>query len=173
MNQIQILDPIQAKRPPVITIICIMGFVGVALSIPMIFSEIASQIGAWFAPYAGVVAAINLVCMIGLWKSKKWSFNLYVRLVLVNQVVLLVKDQWHPVVLIIQLITILIASHYLHSRTRVIFAGLVIYVKKQIWAIIVAYMLGLHNVYREEQKNEDDIVFTIENIEEQENGDPK
>ena len=41
------------------------------------------------------------------------------------------------------------------------------------WTIIVAYMIGIHNFYREEQKDPDDIIYTIENIEEQENGKPE
>ena len=36
------------------------------------------------------------------------------------------------------------------------------YVRKVVWAITLAYMLALHNVYYGEQKSEDDIAFTIE-----------
>lgn len=34
--------------------------------------------------------------------------------------------------------------------------------KKLIWAIIVAYMIGIHNIYFQEQKSPDDIVIKIE-----------
>ena len=44
---------------------------------------------------------------------------------------------------------------------------------KQIWAMIVAYMLGMHNFYTGENKSSDDILITIEHIEVQENGTPK
>ena len=47
------------------------------------------------------------------------------------------------------------------------------YVRRKIWAIIVAYMLGMHNFYKEENKTPDDIVITIEYNEVQENGTPK
>jgi hypothetical protein len=34
-------------------------------------------------------------------------------------------------------------------------------------------MIGIHNFYKEEQKDPEDIVYTIDNIEEQENREPK
>ena len=41
------------------------------------------------------------------------------------------------------------------------------------WAIIVAYMLGMHNFYKGEEKTPDDIVITIELNEVEEDGAPK
>ena len=41
------------------------------------------------------------------------------------------------------------------------------------WAIIVAYMLGMHNFYKGEDKTADNIVITIEHNEVQEDGTPK
>lgn len=35
-------------------------------------------------------------------------------------------------------------------------------VRNIIWAVTVAYMLGIHNVYRQEDKTPDDIVITTE-----------
>ena len=46
-------------------------------------------------------------------------------------------------------------------------------VRRQLWAIIVAYMLGMHNFYKGEDKTTDDIVITIELNEVQEDGTPK
>jgi hypothetical protein len=46
-------------------------------------------------------------------------------------------------------------------------------VRRKIWAITVAYMLGMHNFYKGEDKTPDDIVITIEINEAQENGSPK
>ena len=41
------------------------------------------------------------------------------------------------------------------------------------WAIIVAYMLAMHNFYKGEDKTADNIVITIEHNEVQEDGTPK
>ena len=46
-------------------------------------------------------------------------------------------------------------------------------VRRQLWAMIVAYMLGIHNFYKGEDKTTDDIVITIELNEVQEDGTPK
>jgi hypothetical protein len=45
--------------------------------------------------------------------------------------------------------------------------------RRNIWGLIVAYMLGMHNFYNGEEKTPDDIVITIELNEVQEDGAPK
>jgi hypothetical protein len=41
------------------------------------------------------------------------------------------------------------------------------------WAMIVAFMLGVHNFYTGETKSKDDIVFQIEQDTQEENAAPK
>jgi hypothetical protein len=101
MTQIGILDQPNngiLKRPIAITVICILGFIGVGLSIPMIFSEIARQIGAWFPPYAGFTATVSLFCMVELLRSKKWGLYIYSALVLITQIVLITKEEWNVLI---------------------------------------------------------------------------
>lgn len=45
--------------------------------------------------------------------------------------------------------------------------------KKMLWAVIVAYMLGIHNVYKEVEENPKDVVYHVEDIEAQEDDEPK
>jgi hypothetical protein len=40
-----------------------------------------------------------------------------------------------------------------------------IHVRRLVWGLIVAYMLGLHNFYYGDNKTSDNIVITIENQE--------
>lgn len=57
-----------------------------------------------------------------------------------------------------------------------IFYKLIIRTRRTMWAFIVAYMLGIHNFYKGEDKALDDIVktiYTIEQNEVQEDGTPK
>lgn len=54
-----------------------------------------------------------------------------------------------------------------------IFHQLIRYVRRKIWAIIVAYIVGIHNFYKEEDKTPDDIVITIEDNDAQEDSAPK
>jgi wyosine [tRNA(Phe)-imidazoG37] synthetase (radical SAM superfamily) len=45
--------------------------------------------------------------------------------------------------------------------------------KNLAWAMIVAFMLGVHNFYTGETKSKDDIVFQIEQDTQEENAVPK
>ena len=101
------------KRPIAITIICILGFLGVAFSIPILFSGAAGRIGDWYPPYAGFCAVIGLVCMVGLWLMKKWAACTYAGFVALNQIVLLSMGVWKPNVLIIPAIVIGVTMAYI------------------------------------------------------------
>jgi hypothetical protein len=99
----------KAKRPIAITIICVIGFIGAAISISVIFSSVASGIGAWYPPYLALASIVGLVCMIGLWMMKKWAVFVYTGLLVVNQVVMLAMGVWNPLALVIPLIVVVIA----------------------------------------------------------------
>lgn len=102
-------DTQTTPRPVAITIICILGFIGAALTLPLIFSDMARGIGAWYPPYLGFSAVAGLICMVGMWKMKKWSVFAYTALVIVNQVVLFTMGVWNPFALLIPAIVITIA----------------------------------------------------------------
>lgn len=67
-----------AKRPIVITVICVLALLGSLLNIPMIFSESASSIASWYPVYLAATSVLTLVCVAGLWKMKKWAAYLYI-----------------------------------------------------------------------------------------------
>ena len=175
MNQLQFSPSSDEsfERPLAITIICIVGFIGAALSVPMIFSDIALQIGNWFPPYSGFVAAISFICMLGLWNTRRWAAHAYTALVIVNQLVLLLMNQWNMFTLIAQVVVVFITLYYLDAKAKGLSDQLLRYLRRQAWAIIVAYMVGIHNFYKGEQKTPEDIVIKIEDIEEQEDSSPK
>lgn len=96
------------KRPGIITAICVIGFIGALVTIPLIFSDISKNIGAWYPPYLAFSAVVGLFCMIGLWMMKKWSIIAYTGFVGVNQVVLIAMGVWNIFALIIPGIVIAI-----------------------------------------------------------------
>jgi hypothetical protein len=59
------------------------------------------------------------------------------------------------------------------STMKTHFSQLTRSIRRLIWTIIVAYMLGVHNFYKGEDKNTDTIVITIEHNEAQEDSAPK
>ncbi len=112
-DEINQMNKDQKKRPVAITVICIIGFIGAALVIPMVFSDAAALIGNWYPPYLGLSGIIGFICMIGLWKMQKWAAYTYAGFVALNQVVLLVMGVWNIKALIIPAIVIGIALSHL------------------------------------------------------------
>jgi len=96
------------KRPVAITVICIIGFIGVFAALPLIFSEVAKSIGDWYPPYLAFSTVAGLTCMIGMWMMKKWGIVAYTALTGLNQIVLLVMSVWNMYALIIPGIVIVI-----------------------------------------------------------------
>jgi hypothetical protein len=109
--------PATSERPIAITIICVLGFIGAALVIPVIFSDVARSIGAWYPPYLALSAVVGFVCMIGLWKMLKWSVFVYTAFVILNQVVLMAMGVWNIFGLLIPAIVIALGFTYL-SRMK-------------------------------------------------------
>jgi hypothetical protein len=96
------------KRPGIITAICVIGFAGALIAIPLIFSDLSKQIGPWYPPYLAFGAVVGLVCMTGLWMMKKWSIIIYTIVFGINQAVLLAFSVWNIFALIIPGIVIAI-----------------------------------------------------------------
>ncbi|MFA6630067.1 MAG: hypothetical protein WCS55_09950 [Sulfuricurvum sp.] len=107
----------KVKRPTSITVICVIGFLGALISVPLIFSPIAQQIGPWYPPYLGFASIVGLVCMIGLWMMKKWAAYTYTGFVALNQIVLLTMGVWNVMALVLPAIVIFFALKHVSKMT--------------------------------------------------------
>lgn len=105
------------KRPTSIAVICVIGFVGALISLPLIFSPLAQQIGSWYPPYMGLASVAGLICMVGLWKMKKWAAYSYTGLVALNQVVLLAMGVWNVIALLIPAVVIYFALKHVSKMS--------------------------------------------------------
>jgi len=81
------IDP--HKRPIAITIICIIGFIGAALTLPLFFLDVMSTLPPWYPAFLGLGAVVGLACMIGLWMMQKWAVYTYTAFAVINQVILI------------------------------------------------------------------------------------
>jgi hypothetical protein len=63
-------------RPVPITIVCVVCAIGVVFAIPMIFSETARSIGAWYPPSLAASAIIGAACTVGFWLMRRWALYL-------------------------------------------------------------------------------------------------
>jgi len=109
--------PLPAVRPVAITVICVVGIIGAVLAIPLVFTEIARHIGAWYPPYLAFSAVVGGICMIGFWKMRRWAVFTYTAFCAINQVILLVTAHWNAFALLIPGIVIAFGFAYL-SRMR-------------------------------------------------------
>ena len=97
------------KRPTSITTICVIGFLGALISVPLVLSDVARQVGYWYPPYLGLSAVIGLACMVGLWMMKRWAAYSYTVFVVPNQVVLLTAGAWSVATLLIPAVVVFFA----------------------------------------------------------------
>jgi len=105
------------KRPVAITVICIIGFIGAAFTVPMFFMDVMRTLPPWYPPFLGVAAVIGLACMIGLWMMQKWAVYTYTAFAAINQVILIATGLWNPFALILPAIVIVVMFIYL-SKMR-------------------------------------------------------
>ena len=90
-----------SRRPVVITVICVIGFIGGLLVVPRIFGDTARSIGAWYPLHLAFSAAAGFVCFIGLWKMRRWGVFAYTGFFLVNQAFMLAMGVWSIYALVI------------------------------------------------------------------------
>jgi hypothetical protein len=109
------IDP--HKRPIAITIICIIGFIGAAFTVPVFFMDVMRSLPPWYPWLLGVSAVIGLACLIGLWMMRKWAVYIYTAFAAINQVILIATGLWNPFALILPAIVIAVMFGYL-SRMR-------------------------------------------------------
>jgi hypothetical protein len=98
-----------APRPTAITVICVLGFLGALILIPAVFSDITRHIGAWYPPYLAFSAVVGFICMVGLWKMRRWAVFGYIAFCAINQIVLLAMGVWSIFALILPTIVIAIS----------------------------------------------------------------
>jgi hypothetical protein len=65
------------KRPVVLSVICVIGFVWVLFNIPSMFSPEIKRLSDWYPALIGIITAINFICYIGVWYMKKWGVELF------------------------------------------------------------------------------------------------
>jgi hypothetical protein len=101
------------RRPLPITIICVIGFLGVLVVVPLIFSAQARNIGAWFPVALAFSAIIGFACMVGLWQMRRWSAYIYIAATAINEAIAVIAGTWNILSLIVPGIVIAVMLMYL------------------------------------------------------------
>jgi hypothetical protein len=102
-----------SRRPIAMTAICVVSGLGILFTIPLIFSEEAASIGAWYPPFLAASAAVGAACTVGFWLMRRWAVYLYTGVLCLSQIVLLAMGAWNIVALLIPLAVVMIGFIYL------------------------------------------------------------
>ena len=85
------------KRPTLITILCIIGFIGFPIQVlssifhflPKVSGFTITSPSIWYSIFNIVMAFLFLIGFIGIWKMKKWGLIFYTISLIVNYIVLI------------------------------------------------------------------------------------
>jgi hypothetical protein len=102
----------EKKRPIAITVICIIGFIGAAVVLPLNLYALLQGDRTWYPLLSIVNGALGLATIIGLWMMKKWSVIVYTATYVITLLVLLATGRWSLVGLIVPLVVIIIGFYY-------------------------------------------------------------
>jgi len=69
------------KRPGIIAVICILGFIFILCGFPIVFSHSTRKMGVWFPALFGSMLALKFISMVGIWHLKKWGPKFYILIV--------------------------------------------------------------------------------------------
>ncbi|HAS40825.1 MAG TPA: hypothetical protein DCS93_10115 [Microscillaceae bacterium] len=107
-----ISEPRRSQRPIIITIICILGFLGLLTLIPILYSPLSLKVGSWYRPYLIFSGLVGLVCLLGLWRMRQWAPTAYALYVIVGLIVSLYHNVWSAQSIIIPLLVCVVAFAY-------------------------------------------------------------
>ena len=81
------------KRPGVITIICVIGYLSVLFAFPQVFSPPVKKLGLLMPAVFGIIIAAQFISYVGLWYYKQWGVELFVLCFFVKTLFYLFTDQ--------------------------------------------------------------------------------
>ncbi|MGZ4056270.1 MAG: hypothetical protein ACXVPU_10960 [Bacteroidia bacterium] len=89
------------KRPVIIKIICILGFISIVFNFLSVFSPSIKRMGDWYPALFGLLVATSFISYIGLWHMKRWGVQLFIITFFVKEVVNIMTGDLNLVPIII------------------------------------------------------------------------
>ena len=69
---------VKIKRPTIISVVCILGFIWMIFVLPGMFSPTVKKIGDFVPMVYGLVLAFSFISLIGIWHMKRWGVEMYI-----------------------------------------------------------------------------------------------
>ncbi len=81
------------KRPTILSVICIIGFLWIVFTFPGMFSPSTKKLGDWVPAVYGFIIALSFISFIGVWNMKRWGVEMYIAVFFCKQVFFLFTNQ--------------------------------------------------------------------------------
>lgn len=105
-------DKAKIERPIAITIVCIIGSLGLLALVPFFLSDAVKQVATWYLIYLGISSIIGLCCFVGVWKMKKWGVLGYSTIFFINQAIMILVGGWTILGFIIPIVILSVIWFY-------------------------------------------------------------
>lgn len=66
------------KRPVIITILCVIGWIMVILNFMVAFSPSVKKIGEFYPALYSLVMCLAFIAFVGIWYMKRWGVELFI-----------------------------------------------------------------------------------------------
>ena len=99
-------------RPALLTILCVLGFLGAFLKYFLVLSPPVQEIGRAYALYLSLSTVFEILCLASLWSMRKWAVWGYLAYFLVHQGVHLWIGEWRWFAFLLQTALALTALAY-------------------------------------------------------------
>jgi hypothetical protein len=66
------------KRPVIISILCIIGYIWIVFSFLGAFAPEIKRTGAFMPALLGTIVAFQFISFIGIWHMKKWGVEMFI-----------------------------------------------------------------------------------------------
>jgi Zn-dependent protease len=80
------------KRPLLIRIVCILGFIWIVFSFPSVFSPSIKKMGDWYPALFGLIVASSFISYIGVWHMKRWGVQLFIITFFIKEILLVMVE---------------------------------------------------------------------------------
>ncbi len=83
------MESIIRKRPVLLTVVCVLGFIWIVFSFPAVFSPSVKKLGDWYPALFGLIVAVSFISYIGVWHMKRWGVRLFTIAFFVKETILI------------------------------------------------------------------------------------
>ncbi len=106
------------KRPKIITMLVVFGFVGVLLNMPSVFSPDTRRLGDFYPALFGLLISLRFIAYVGVWHYKRWGVELFMVTFFANLIVELLLDLLNPVAMGTRAVILIVFAIYYRKMDK-------------------------------------------------------